>query len=86
MSLCDGTKHLCLCAGTAQGVGLKTMKIWCIITQRGMSNNKWCVVEINQYFEMPIVRSPFGTKEEASKLAKDVNEHYGNKVQIIFDE
>ena len=54
-----------------------------IITQEGMSNNKWKIVEIREGRIRVIERSPFDTKEEALQYAKDLAEYNEEELEVI---
>lgn len=62
------------------------MKVWAIITQRGMSSGKWCIIEVNEYADPLVVRSPFDSKAEAIAQEDVICRTYDRELQIIEDE
>lgn len=61
------------------------MKVWAIITKRHMSLDKWCIIEVNEYADPIIVRTPFNSKEEAIEREKEICRVEDRELQIIED-
>ena len=62
------------------------MKVWAIITQRQMHDDKWCIIEVNEYNDPPTIRAPFDSQEEAVKREQEICKDRACDCQIIIDE